>query len=516
MRIGGVEVQNRAKLRYASFITNISSLHRWIDLASILLISCVAIWVGAANVHFVYDDAFITYRYAHNFATGQGFVYNPGERILGTTTPLYAFVLGLLGLLNPESIPAISGYICLISLLVAGVGLYIFGLLQQQRLAGLLAGILYVTSPFLPITFGGEMLFLVALLTWSFVFYLRGNRKTAAVLLGLAVLTRFDAIIAAGVVAIHTVMARRAIPWRELGYFAAVIAPALIASRLYYGAFLPSTLGAKLAQRDSGRWLGFTHGAFEWISGVFVQGSSVFNLVAAPHVLRFIPFIALGMIAVIWRFRPWMLPLGWVAGYVLGYHLLNVPFYGWYIVPIAYGLALLAALGLAGIAAVVNQILQRWLQPRTAIIANAVVSVGLLLILMPGIIELIKYDQSYDTYSAKAPQRIYTRVGQWLNEHTPADASVGYLEIGYVGYYSQRRVIDALGLVNPDVAPAVARSEFTWAYEHYRPDYIIDNPRFADFVGSLHQAPWFQQEYREVIRMSEPRWDTLIVYQRQK
>ncbi|MCB0187901.1 MAG: hypothetical protein KDE31_26715, partial [Caldilineaceae bacterium] len=39
------------------------------------------------------DDAFITYRYAENLATGQGFVYNAGERLLGTSTPLYTLLL---------------------------------------------------------------------------------------------------------------------------------------------------------------------------------------------------------------------------------------------------------------------------------------------------------------------------------------------------------------------------------------------------------------------------------------
>src|SRR5690606_8741405 len=41
------------------------------------------------------DDAYITFRYARNIATGVGFVYNPGERVLGTTTPAYALLLAL-------------------------------------------------------------------------------------------------------------------------------------------------------------------------------------------------------------------------------------------------------------------------------------------------------------------------------------------------------------------------------------------------------------------------------------
>ncbi|HEX9595332.1 MAG TPA: hypothetical protein VF982_00500, partial [Anaerolineales bacterium] len=43
------------------------------------------------------DDAYITFRYARNILAGNGLVYNPGERVLGTTTPLFAFLLAALG-----------------------------------------------------------------------------------------------------------------------------------------------------------------------------------------------------------------------------------------------------------------------------------------------------------------------------------------------------------------------------------------------------------------------------------
>ena len=39
------------------------------------------------------DDAYITFRYARNLAEGLGLVYNPGEWVLGTTTPLWAILL---------------------------------------------------------------------------------------------------------------------------------------------------------------------------------------------------------------------------------------------------------------------------------------------------------------------------------------------------------------------------------------------------------------------------------------
>jgi hypothetical protein len=43
------------------------------------------------------DDSYITFRYARNILAGQGFVYNPGERLLGTTTPLYTLLLSFAG-----------------------------------------------------------------------------------------------------------------------------------------------------------------------------------------------------------------------------------------------------------------------------------------------------------------------------------------------------------------------------------------------------------------------------------
>jgi len=45
---------------------------------------------------FSYDDAFITYRYADNWAAGRGLVFNPGEAVLGTSAPGWALLLGAL------------------------------------------------------------------------------------------------------------------------------------------------------------------------------------------------------------------------------------------------------------------------------------------------------------------------------------------------------------------------------------------------------------------------------------
>src|SRR6059036_1127551 len=67
-----------------------------------LYVAVVAGLLTAAFGHWGYDDPFITYRYADNLRHGLGLVYNPGERVLSTTTPLFAVLLAGLGVVSPD------------------------------------------------------------------------------------------------------------------------------------------------------------------------------------------------------------------------------------------------------------------------------------------------------------------------------------------------------------------------------------------------------------------------------
>ena len=54
------------------------------------------------------DDVFITYRYAQNLAAGDGFVFNPGERVFGVTEPAVGLVLGGLAWSSGIAIPILG------------------------------------------------------------------------------------------------------------------------------------------------------------------------------------------------------------------------------------------------------------------------------------------------------------------------------------------------------------------------------------------------------------------------
>src|SRR6476620_5659196 len=55
-----------------------------------------------------YDDAYITYRYARNLATGHGLVFNPGEATDSASSWLYTLLLALGYRLGVHDLPALS------------------------------------------------------------------------------------------------------------------------------------------------------------------------------------------------------------------------------------------------------------------------------------------------------------------------------------------------------------------------------------------------------------------------
>jgi hypothetical protein len=161
-----------------------------------LLIGVTALgarWVPAPRT---IDDAFITFRYARNLLAGHGFVFNLGERVLGTTTPLYTLLLaGLAGVTRSVDYPWLALLVnsvadLLACLLLVGLGRRLTG----SRAVGLALGGLWAIAP-MSVTFavgGMETSLFVLLLVATAVAYLDRRTRLAAALAALALLTRPD------------------------------------------------------------------------------------------------------------------------------------------------------------------------------------------------------------------------------------------------------------------------------------------------------------------------------------
>ncbi|HQQ79233.1 MAG TPA: hypothetical protein PLB01_17930, partial [Thermoanaerobaculia bacterium] len=208
-----------------------------------LVLGAVALRGGPRAV----DDAYITFRYARNLVEGAGLVYNPGERVLGTSAPLFALILAGLRSLTGAAIPALAflvGAACLPACAVAGYRL-------ARRAAGpLLAGVFVAAalSPHASLeVFASGMetpLYLLGLL-FAVELACRGRDTAAfAVASGLFFLhPDAAALVPALLFAVRA--ARGRLPWRELALGLAPAAAAAGALAWAYGSPLPHSVTAK-------------------------------------------------------------------------------------------------------------------------------------------------------------------------------------------------------------------------------------------------------------------------------
>jgi len=149
------------------------------------------------------DDAYITFRYAQNLLSGQGMVYNPGERVLGTTTPLYALLMAALGSLSggPEAPFPILAVI--ISALFDGLTCLLLMRLAEtleSPWAGRAAAQMRAAAP-MSVTFaigGMETSFLVLLMVATLYFHSSHRHILAAATASLSILARPDALLFVG------------------------------------------------------------------------------------------------------------------------------------------------------------------------------------------------------------------------------------------------------------------------------------------------------------------------------
>ncbi len=146
------------------------------------------------------DDSFITYRYARNILAGEGFVYNPGEQVLGTTTPLYTLTMVALGALiggTEANFPVIALTINALADALTALLLWKLGKSLGYKYTGAAAALIWAVAPF-SVTFaigGLETSLYVLLLTSAIYTHTKNQHKRTALLAALSLLTRPDALL---------------------------------------------------------------------------------------------------------------------------------------------------------------------------------------------------------------------------------------------------------------------------------------------------------------------------------
>lgn len=230
----------------------------WIVVAALVLL-CV--WEFASPIVQA-DDAFISYRYALNLASGNGLVFNPGERVEGFTNLLWTLLIAggiRLGIAAPAMSQAMSVIFAAGSLVLTF--LYTRRFLPQrfQWLAPLAPAVLLASNSFACWMSTGLETPLFLFLTVAALLSFDMNRPyLTAVCCTLAFLTRPEGGIEAAVLLGWQWLARisaQPLAWRRMVaaslpplIFAVVLLLVTIFRLVYFGDWVPNTFHAKVGQ----------------------------------------------------------------------------------------------------------------------------------------------------------------------------------------------------------------------------------------------------------------------------
>lgn len=413
------------------------------------------------------DDAYITFRYAHNLVTGLGFVYNPGQQVLGTTTPLYTLLMAGLALtLRTENYPAIALWVNALADGLTCALLVALGFLASgKRHTGLAAGALYAIAPY-SVTFaigGMETSVCVLLLVLTALFYLKGQNAWAFTA-ALALLNRPDALIFIGPIglgyAIRAFVSGRSRSVTPLSTWlkpaAFFLAPTLLwalFAAAYFGSPLPHSITAKTAAYNLDSTEAFVRLLQQYATPFFEQ----LSFPSTPALLVFL--VAYFTLAVIGLLRAYrhnsktltisLYPFLYFAVFAVA----NPLIFRWYLTPPLPFYILLILIGLDAVTEGIGQLANRYFKGLPAIAA--------ILFAAPCLAFALLCARAWVAQPDHGPQRpapdmawfkleqLYTQVGKELAGEVKPETVIAAGDIGALGYFSRATILDTLGLISP-------------------------------------------------------------------
>lgn len=493
----------------ASWSSNIANSGNWRRIVFEVLVLGAIVFALRSIVCIFTDDALITLRYARNLAEGLGLVYNPGERVYGTTSPGYALLLAVPFLLR------IDPFACVFALDVfAATGIAWLLLAVGRELDrpawGWIAALLVIHFPIVLMVPGMEATLFTLLIVGAVVSMAWDRGWPAASCAAAASLLRPEGAMLAAMVATWQLVdpvGRRLRPsgWKRALLTVGPLFVMVAVLGLYYGNPIPNTVAAKRVHlavfKDHPTFIGeLLHYQFRVLSeirwwGVLEWAGLLILVVRWPRY---------------WGFAAWQLAyLGFMwAG--------KAPSYVWYNTPLYPGRMLgLAVAGcqLAEWALLAPALLRRWRTPGGASPdslsqsprANQAVTAALatLLLLLTGMrslwIELHTVLPFYFNRPDAFAHKNYHEAGTWLAAQPDSrSAETTVAEIGYIGYFGGTRIFDPLGLVSPEALPQLGKRDL-WQWAIARESRFVVHPFWTDrsSTGKFEALPGnFVRAYR--------------------
>jgi len=446
------------------------------------------------------DDAFISFRYSENLASGKGLVYNEGERVEGYTNFLWVILLSIPAKIGIDIVP-LSQYLSLISALLIIIILFHLPYLLYEKPPNPIFNpisclFLAANTTFSLWILGGleSHIFLLFVIS-SIALYIHNPKSLyLPVLIALATLTRPEGILVFGITFLCKLISERRLDGKFLLIFLLLYLPYFIWRYSYYGFLFPNTFYAKVGDdiaTQAYRGLIYTYN--------FLKNSgSVLLLPAIFFFIGYRRFKMLYLFLMVFVFTVYIIRVG---GDVLPQYRFFLP-----VLPIIY---LMVQEGLRVILS--TRIKVRGFQIKYITIIFA-------LALMPIFIKLA-FASTLAYINQPIPDKL-VKDGKRFAEYLLADSNKGKTiavnSAGGIPYYFKNRAIDMLGLNDVHIAHTKSTVEIkevkATGHERHdgayvlskRPDYIVfgsaSNPRLM-FPGDLEifQSKDFIKEYEPVV-----------------
>lgn len=433
------------------------------------------------------DDSFITFRYAQNILAGEGFVYNPGEHIMGTTTPLYTFVMVVLGALSGGTEAPFPELAMLVNAVADGLTtalLYLLGKHFKQKLVGIAAALCWSIAPH-TVTFaigGLETSLVVLLLVGTAYFYLINKVPLAAFLAGLELITRPDTILLVGLIGLDyfiRVLQKQA-KWQWVALFALLLIPLLWYgyATIQFGTPIPHSVQAKLGayrlppEAALIRLLQHYTTPFMadiWFGAAIAVGSGLllypfFYLVGAKKIFQISDKSLVIMI------YPWL--------YLVVFAIANPLIFRWYLTPplpfLFFGILMGINSFLTSIFSAKKFHIPIFLQKGLLLILLIVLPFG----------SLLNNWQLHPDHGLDRPapgmawfklELLYQKAAQIVSPYLKVDTTLAAGDVGVLGYFTQTRILDTVGLNSPEVLDYYPLDEKYYVTNYaVSPDLIID------------------------------------------
>jgi hypothetical protein len=453
---------------------------------------------------FTADDAYITYRFAENLAEGRGFVYNSGENVQGTSTPLYTFILaGCSSIFGAQSMPWVSRGLGVIAD-AASLALIVRATASLGASSQFLSASLFALFPRLVFsaTLGMETPLVVMMMMLSYLLHTKGIPGAACGVLGLLFVLRVDTSLWSAMMLTMMMRKEGRFAPRTLIPLIVPVAAWLLYAHMAFGSVVPHAMEAK-----SESW----HHLF----GAFDPGRVLLGYFPF-HGLRDFPLIVKIVLCTLIVMPPVLIlpglfrrkdPLMIFPGFFLLYNGLyagaRVVMADWYYLPgwVSYVVSLgcfwswlFSAEPERGAKARAERLLSHALVP------------ALVVLLALGI-----YRWRQDP--GEWVQNELVRVANWLAANAQAESSVMLEPIGEIGWVSNLYVHDEVGLVSPRILEYRRRFEGSDAWflqyvKDVRPTYIVlqsreirDNLLFMGHGDGIFrndaERQWFFSHYPE-------------------